>query len=239
LWDKEWSKIYKLERKEGDAVVIQVCSQTIDGIVRVCAWMTDKSASVLINDLDAFLDDGSLHFSLWIDNFPFVSTNSLLALKVHMDVESEIMSLQPTLLDVSQEGLDLSATGDKTMMFASWDRTVRATSDSCNGRSPVRRSEIKLFESPADEDNLSLETTRDSVAGPLVRRFAYFSFLTSKNCPEPSLMWSGDIGATFSARNVVAPQEDSELANDSGVSTVVPSIALALFTLLWASLFWL
>ena len=200
LWDKTWSTIDRSDVSgEGGANVIQLCTHTTDNVVEICIFLSDIRSSIFVNGTKFGLDNNALHHTIKINNFPFQSNTSRLALKVHYEARSRVKDFKDDAanadkVDTNEGAVDLGEDGDRSVIpVASWAATVDVTGSGCSTTANVVRDVIRETEYTRDVDNFPDISKLDSVSFAMVKRFTYFSFLT--DCAQPdTIYWDPDFG---------------------------------------------
>jgi len=176
--------------------VYAVCS-TNDIGVTFCFYVADIWSQLTVNGSVFAIDPNSIRHTLDISKFPWLGTNTQLALKVHFEAKSRVVSLNDTsFLDPNEDALDLSDPSDTKKPIASWDKFVNVTGAGCSATAPVLRSVIWTTDIASDAD-VNIETALTQWTGEitlnLVLRTVYFSFLTDCNQPT-DIYWDPEIG---------------------------------------------
>jgi len=192
LWNQTWTplRVNSLSTSVG-ATATSVCSNTIDDVVELCAFIADLSTPLMANGSSMSVDNNAIHHTLKITNFPFRNTNSRLALKVHYESVSKAKDVDHTQTDTDEDGTDLSADGDSIKPVATWKKTVDVKGTGCSATANVVRDIFRDTESTRDVDvrtpNADIET---SIA--ITQHITYFSFET--DCQPQTIFWDPDLG---------------------------------------------
>jgi len=164
-----------------------------------------------------------IHHSFEINNFPYRSATSRLALKVHFEAHTRVATWNDsTSLDTNEAAIDLSDAGDDHKPVVPWNNYVNVTGTGCAATAPVLRSVIWANESIFDVDHLSAaaQDLDGTFTIALIERIVYFSFLT--DCSEPTtIFWDPDLGIQYPSGT-----------ETSSAITVLPSLLFLIASLL-------
>jgi len=195
FWNNTWSPLtVSTTSTAGGATVTSVCTNTANSVVVLCAYLTDIAAALTVNGSVFELDNQAIHHTLTINNFPFINTNSQLALKVHFEAKTRVVDWNDT--QPNEQAEDLSDAGDDHHPVAAWNTYVNVTGAGCTPTATVEREAIRIVESINDTDNLPASATQypDTISFSTIIRITYFSYLTNVGCTPTQIFWDPDLG---------------------------------------------
>jgi len=191
LWNQTWTPLRVTPMSTAGASVTSICSNTVDNVVELCAFVADLSAPLMVNGSTMSVDNNAIHHTLKISNFPFRSANSRLALKVHYESVTKEKDVDKTKTSSDEDGADLSADGDSIKPVAAWKTTVDVKGNGCSATAAVVRDIFRDTESTRDVDvrgpTVDIETSLT-----IVQHITYFSYLT--DCQPATIFWDPDLG---------------------------------------------
>jgi len=195
FWNNTWSPLtVSSTTTAGGATVTSICTNTANSVVVLCVYLTDIATDLTVNGSVFHLDDQAIHHTLTINNFPFINTNSQLALKAHFEAKTRVVDWNET--DANEAAEDLSDAGDDHHPVAAWNTYVNVTGAGCTPTATVEREAIRIVESINDTDNLPASATQfpDHISFSTILRITYFSFLTNAGCRPTQIFWDPDLG---------------------------------------------
>jgi len=207
FWLQTWSPLaVSTTTTANGATVTSICTHTANNVVDICAYLADIATELTVNGSVFQLDDQAIHHTLSIDNFPFIDTNSQLAIKAHFEAKTRVADYNNT--DPKEAAMDLSDAGDDHHPVVAWNTYVNVTGTGCAATAPVQREIIRLVDSINDTDTLgnAIQFT-DQISFSTIIRITYFSFLTGAGCEPTQIFWDPDLGLVddSSAAFVVVP----------------------------------
>jgi hypothetical protein len=194
-----WSPLAVTKTTANGANTYSICTSSSNGVVALCAYLTDIFTNITVNGSVVQLDNHMIHHTLSITNFPYQSSTSRLALKTHFEAHTRVAQWNDSSsLGSNENAIDLSDAGDNYKPAAAWDDFVTVTGTGCSNTVPVLRSSIMVNESSADADALSLAAQNSDVdiSIGLIERITYFSYLT--DCAMPAkIFWDPEFGIQY------------------------------------------
>jgi len=208
LWLQVWSPLAVATTTSATgATVTSICTHSANNVVEICAFLADIATELTVNGSVFRLDDQAIHHTLSINNFPFMNTNSQLAIKAHFEAKTRIADYNNT--DAQEAAQDLSDAGDDHHPVVAWNTYVNVTGTGCAATAPVQREILRIRDSINDTDIVPAGALQfpDSISFSTIIRITYFSFLTGAGCEPTQIFWDPDLGLVddSSAAFVVVP----------------------------------
>jgi len=205
----DWSALSVTESTDSStgANIYTICSTNGIG-VNLCVYSADIWSQLTVNGSTFSVDPNSIHHSLDISNFPWLGTNTQLALKVHFEAHTRVVPLNDSsLLNSGEQAFDLSDSGTGKRPVSSWDDTVSVAGSDCSSTADVVRSVIYENDVVGDLDQniqSAMSQWSDEVDINLITRIVYFSFLTDCNQPT-NINWDPEDGIVDSGSFILFP----------------------------------
>jgi len=201
LWlNGNWSEMVYQQYPSGTATVHSLCT-TISGAptITLCALLTTESNTFKGLELGA----NSLKFSLNISNYPYLASDTKLAIKTAFDSLSIIKDF-PTNDSTdgtsgSESALQMTSTENSQTGVASWVTSVDITGINCSSTAPVVRSIVYEGQSSSDNDAFPENQDPDSLNVNHTVRISYFSIVS--NCQPQSIFWDPTFGVVGAGSN--------------------------------------
>lgn len=215
LWNQTWTDLSFQNQVNNGAQLKSVCTETVDGVVQICLFAADIINSLTVNGTSFTIDPNAISHTFVVKNFPFLQTDTKLALKHHLDSRTravDAVTEDPTQLNAGEDAIDLGDSGSTFRPVFAWSTSVNVTGTGCSAVAPVVRSVVFEGEVQKDIDVVAPGTEDElDVTISLKRRIIYHSFIT--DCAKPEVIfWDPDFG----------------VADTSSVAAFVPCVALVL-----------
>jgi len=223
---RTWSPLSVVKNADSNGVTTySVCTSTSDGVVTLCAYLTNIHTNITVNGTLVQLDNHMIHHTMSVVGFPYSSSTSRLALKTHFEAHTRVAQwADSSSLGSDEDAIDLSDDGDDHKPVAVWDDFVTVTGTDCSDTAPVLRSTIMLNESIYDVDALPTGAPDVTISISLIERITYFSYLT--DCPMPSkIFWDPDFGMQY--------EDGSDVTSVANAATYSALVAIALLAMLF------
>lgn len=225
LWQADWDNLEHEEETVSGASVHSICTENevTSPSIKLCSFIADKRTRIS----NGTADPNFLKWSFSIDNYPYNSSSSRLALKVSYDSKSAVRDFTPALVDGSveledEEALDLGADSG-SMSVVSWKKKFSISGGGCTSSvGNIKRSVIREGQFKNDNDTLS-NGDNDSLEFSRSWRVSYFSF--TSDCQPTTIEWDPDLG-------VVDDVASSAFVLHPSILLIVLSIIMAAINLL-------
>jgi hypothetical protein len=221
LYNCSWSIFQVSEFTNTDGTIVHSVCSSLNGPqprpdMTLCVDLSQGSTTVRgIRE-----DPNALKWNVTIANYPYLQTNTFLALKFSFSTRMIVHDFNAT--DASQFSLDqnenasvLCDDGNGNKIIAGYVKTVNTTGAGCSPSAPVVRSIIMQGEWASDVDLDFPSGDPDDVVFLATKMVGYFSYIS--DCQPTSISWDPQIGAG--------------LDPDSAAGVVFPSLMLALIAL--------